>query len=179
VVIGGLISTKESDAEDKVPVLGDLPVIGFLFRTKSKQIDKSNLLIFLTPHIIDTEEDLSDVYRVKMAQRQEFIRRFYGRSREEQLKALDDLVKYSMNLPDVPPVYPERVQGRSLEQTIETSTEKRDYMAPIPGADKNSKGPVVVPVFSDKPDVAPTPANGPSGSPGGSDGSNPAPEPVP
>lgn len=164
VVIGGLISTKENDAEDKVPVLGDLPLIGFLFRTKSKQIDKSNLLIFLTPHIIDTEEDLSNVYRVKMAQRQEFIRRFYGKSREEQIKALDDLMKYSMNLPAVPPVYPERVQGRPLEHTIETSTEKRDYMAPIPGADKNSQGPQVVPVYSDRNEKEAAPATSPSGS---------------
>lgn len=146
VVIGGLISTKENEAEDKVPVLGDLPLVGFLFRTKSKQLDKANLLIFLTPHIIDTEEDLMDVYQVKMAQRSEFIRRFYGKSREEQLRELDALMRFSMNLPEVPPVYPEREQSRPLEQTIETSAGERGFVSPIPGTE-GATGPVPVPVL--------------------------------
>lgn len=147
VVIGGLISTKENAAEDKIPVLGDLPLIGFLFRTKSKTLEKSNLLVFLTPHIIDTEEDLMNVYRVKMAQRQEFIRRFYGKSREEQILELNRLMRYSMNVPDQPPVYPEREQARPLEQTIETNAGQRGFIAPIPGAEGASNGPVIVPVL--------------------------------
>lgn len=147
VVIGGLISTKENMAEDKIPVLGDLPLIGFLFRTKSKTLEKSNMLVFLTPHIIDTEEDLMNVYKVKMAQRQEFIRRFYGKSREEQLLELNRLMRYSMNVPDQPPVYPEREQGRPLEQTIETNAGQRGFIAPIPGAEGSGSGPVIVPVL--------------------------------
>ncbi len=160
-VIGGLIAAKENIAEDKVPILGDIPLIGFLFRTRTKTISKSNLLIFLTPHIIDTEEDMMNVYRIKMAQRQEFVRRFYGKTQEEQLRELEELMKYSMNLPNIPPVYPERTQRRTMEATIETSGQRRGFIAPIPGADPNAQTPVVVPVLSPSEpgagEAAPTP----------------------
>lgn len=178
VVIGGLISTKENMAEIKVPVLGDLPLLGFLFRTKSRQIDKSNMLIFLTPHIIDTEEDMMDVYRVKMAQRQEFIRRFYGKSREEQLLELNDLMKYSMNLPDIPPVYPEREVGRPLEQTIETNAGPRGFVAPIPGGTSGESGVTIVPVLPEKP-VKPEGAAPEGQAPNGQTPNQPAEEPAP
>ncbi len=53
VVLGGLISENVSNIRDKVPVLGDLPFLGRLFRSESKVARKSNLLIFVTPTIID------------------------------------------------------------------------------------------------------------------------------
>ncbi len=65
VVLGGLISENVSKTKDKVPLLGDLPLVGRLFRSESSQTRKKNLLIFVTPTIIDpagnrvhTEEDL-------------------------------------------------------------------------------------------------------------------------
>ena len=63
------------------------------------------MLIFLTPHVIDDESDLEEVYRVKVAQRQEFIRRFYGKSRQQQEDELEKLLQYSMNHIDKPSVY--------------------------------------------------------------------------
>ena len=42
---------------------------------------------------------------IKMLQRQEFMRRFYGKSHEEQLAELNELIRFSMNIPDAPPVY--------------------------------------------------------------------------
>ena len=120
VVIGGLISSKSSSAEDKVPILGDIPLIGVLFRSTTTTNKKSNLLIFLTPHVVDSPEDLQDIYRIKMLQRQEFIRRFYGKSREEQLKELNDLLMYSMNLPGYESVYPDRPPRQPMEDTIDT-----------------------------------------------------------
>ena len=81
VVIGGLMSTTETEVETKVPVLGDLPLVGVLFRSKSTTTRKTNLLIFLTPHVIDTPEDLQEVYEVKVAQREEFLRRFLRQDR--------------------------------------------------------------------------------------------------
>jgi general secretion pathway protein D len=61
VVIGGLISTQTSDLEDKVPILGDIPIIGFAFKRKVKSDVKTELLIFLTPHVVQTPEDLAHV----------------------------------------------------------------------------------------------------------------------
>jgi general secretion pathway protein D len=52
VVIGGLIDESQQDTESKVPWLGDIPVIGWLFKSTGDKIQKRNLLVFLTPHII-------------------------------------------------------------------------------------------------------------------------------
>jgi general secretion pathway protein D len=53
VVLGGLISERVAKRKDKVPVLGDLPLIGRLFRSEAKASQKKNLVIFVTPTIID------------------------------------------------------------------------------------------------------------------------------
>jgi type II secretory pathway component GspD/PulD (secretin)/tetratricopeptide (TPR) repeat protein len=53
VVLGGLISESETKTKDKVPFLGDLPLFGRLFRSESNISDKKNLMIFVTPTIID------------------------------------------------------------------------------------------------------------------------------
>ncbi len=53
VVLGGLISESVQKIKDTVPVLGDLPLVGVLFRSESKTSDKKNLMIFVTPTIID------------------------------------------------------------------------------------------------------------------------------
>jgi len=52
VVIGGIFESVENESEKKVPFLGDLPGVGNLFKTRSKQADKSELLVFLTPRIL-------------------------------------------------------------------------------------------------------------------------------
>ena len=105
VVIGGLIGTTDTTVETKIPLLGDIPIIGRAFRGSRTKSRKSNMLIFLTPHVIDDEMDLEEVYRIKVAQRQEFIKRFYGKSREQQEKELTNLLQYSMNHVDQPSVF--------------------------------------------------------------------------
>jgi general secretion pathway protein D len=52
VVMGGLIGEDETVSESKVPLLGDIPVIGYLFKNKTRQKVKRNLFIFVTPHIL-------------------------------------------------------------------------------------------------------------------------------
>jgi general secretion pathway protein D len=66
VVLGGLLSDNMIRTKDKVPVLGDLPFLGRLFRSESNQTQKKNLIIFVTPTIIDpagnrkhTDEELA------------------------------------------------------------------------------------------------------------------------
>ncbi len=53
VVMGGLITETRNSFEDKVPILGDLPFIGFLFRSSGEYSEKRNLLIFLTARLVD------------------------------------------------------------------------------------------------------------------------------
>jgi general secretion pathway protein D len=57
VVIGGLIDETNTEEESKVPWLGDIPVLGWLFKSTKDDVVKTNLLIFLTPHIIRARED--------------------------------------------------------------------------------------------------------------------------
>jgi general secretion pathway protein D len=68
VVIGGLIQDQDEDVVTKVPFLGDIPGLGWLFKTKSKTKTKTNLMILLTPRIVKDNADLaaiSDSQRAK------------------------------------------------------------------------------------------------------------------
>jgi len=105
MVLGGLVGATDSESESKIPILGDLPILGALFRNRSKTVRRTNLMVFLTPHIIDDEDDMTEVMRVKEAQRQEFMRRFYGRSEVDQFSELQRLLQYSMNRVDRPSVF--------------------------------------------------------------------------
>jgi general secretion pathway protein D len=71
VVIGGLIQDSEDVNVSKVPFLGDIPGLGWLFKTTTKSRKKTNLMILLTPHIIRDAADLaavSDDQRVKFGE---------------------------------------------------------------------------------------------------------------
>jgi general secretion pathway protein D len=61
VVIGGLISNRDESGDSKVPVLGDIPLIGRLFTYERRDRDKVNLIVFLTPHVIRSPRDLDVV----------------------------------------------------------------------------------------------------------------------
>ncbi len=65
VVISGLMQEKGEEIISKVPFLGDLPLIGFLFRYKSYSTKKTNLLVFLTPHIIRDSVELANLSNAK------------------------------------------------------------------------------------------------------------------
>lgn len=65
VVIGGLMQEKEEETVTKVPLLGDIPVIGWLFKHKSVDKKKTNLLVFITPHVVRDAEELAGITRGK------------------------------------------------------------------------------------------------------------------
>jgi type IV pilus assembly protein PilQ len=52
VVIGGIFEQTERDEVNKVPVLGDLPALGNLFKSRNKISNKSEMLIFITPRVL-------------------------------------------------------------------------------------------------------------------------------
>ena len=118
IVIGGLIGRTSTKVETKIPILGDIPLIGALFRGKRNTERKTNLLIFLTPHVINDADDLEEVYRVKWAQRQEFIRRFYGKSRDEQQREMASILAGSMTAIDQPSQYRTKAAPHPLSETI-------------------------------------------------------------
>ena len=65
VVIGGLIDESTSLTEQKVPVLGDIPVLGWLFKTRGRGNEKTNLFVFITPRVIRNPGEADMVYSDK------------------------------------------------------------------------------------------------------------------
>ena len=67
IAIGGLIDSSDSEDEQKVPLLGDIPILGELFKRKVKQKSKRELLLLITPHIIESAHDSEDLTRDAIA----------------------------------------------------------------------------------------------------------------
>jgi type II secretory pathway component GspD/PulD (secretin) len=65
MVIGGLIRDNVTSSESKVPFLGDIPILGWLFKSKTTSVEKTNLMIFITPYIIKTEAEATDLTQRK------------------------------------------------------------------------------------------------------------------
>jgi general secretion pathway protein D len=78
VVIGGIMQERTIESVGKVPILGDIPLLGYLFRETSRHKIKTNLLLFLTPYIIRDASDFRRIFEKKMAERQRFVEEFYG-----------------------------------------------------------------------------------------------------
>ncbi len=70
IVIGGLLSNDKQKKVQKIPILGEIPLIGNLFRRTTNQLKKTNLMVFLTPHILD-DRDKSDRMTVQKKNEQE------------------------------------------------------------------------------------------------------------
>jgi general secretion pathway protein D len=76
IVLGGLIKDSVSKTVNKVPLLGDIPILGYLFKTTTDTVTKQNLLIILTPYIIKEPSDLRRVFERKIRERREFMERW-------------------------------------------------------------------------------------------------------
>ncbi len=66
VVIGGMIQDDSSKGTGKVPLLGDIPLLGWLFKTRSTTNTRTNLFVFITPRIIEQPEDARKIQEEKM-----------------------------------------------------------------------------------------------------------------
>jgi len=65
IVICGLVGDSTQDGTYKVPLLGDIPILGWLFKTNTVGREKTNLYVFLTPHIVRTQQDAASLYQSK------------------------------------------------------------------------------------------------------------------
>lgn len=61
VILGGIIQKQVTATVNKVPLLGDIPILGQLFRSTSKDTTRTELLVFMTPHVVQTPEDAGKV----------------------------------------------------------------------------------------------------------------------
>jgi len=87
VIIGGLMETDKSQTDTKIPFLGDIPLLGNLFKRKQKSDSKNELLIFLTPHIVQNPTELASL-SARESTKAEALKSF---SEEELNKFLETL----------------------------------------------------------------------------------------
>lgn len=72
IVIGGLMGDSSTSSNYQVPLLGDIPLLGWLFKTKGQRREKTNLYIFITPHIIETVAEAKAIEAIKRSQIESF-----------------------------------------------------------------------------------------------------------
>ncbi|AIY64482.1 type II secretion system secretin GspD [Pseudoalteromonas piratica] len=94
VILGGLIDENVQESVQKVPLLGDIPVLGHLFKSTSSTKQKRNLLVFIRPTILRDSDSMNKLSHGK-----------YNFIRGEQVKRKDDGIDLMPN--EVPPVLPE------------------------------------------------------------------------
>src|SRR3546814_14926494 len=106
VGIGGLLDQAKRSSVDKVPLLGDIPILGSLFRSKAKSKDKTNLMVFIRPTIVG---DPAAAQRVT-APRYDYMRaaQLQLHDSKQREAALDALVRdYLRTHPPVAPPAPD------------------------------------------------------------------------
>ncbi len=92
VVIGGLIKDDIKKTESKIPLLGDIPILGWLFKFHSQRNEKTNLLIFLTPYIVKESEDLKVLKERKGMEMKEFMDENKIEDRERRQKLIEGMI---------------------------------------------------------------------------------------
>jgi len=93
IVIGGLIRDESSDTTKKVPCVGNIPILGWMFKNFAGTNTKTNLLIFISPQIIRTAEDLEKATAKKKKESEENLQKLKKERESEVKDTLDKLVK--------------------------------------------------------------------------------------
>jgi general secretion pathway protein D len=94
IVIGGLIDEILEEGTTQTPCLGDIPLLGWLFKTASRKGKKTNLYVFLEPHIVENPDEAEEIYREKREGIDELkdgvIRMYEGRPSNTEDMVLSD-----------------------------------------------------------------------------------------
>ena len=86
IVLGGLMKDKYTTAINKIPVLGDIPILGYLFKTRTRTKKKVNLVVFMTPHITREPRDFLAILNRKINEQNAFINENYGKTQQKQIR---------------------------------------------------------------------------------------------
>ncbi|MGH7440578.1 MAG: type II secretion system protein GspD, partial [Polyangiaceae bacterium] len=116
VVIGGLVRNRVARTDTKIPLLGDIPVLGALFRSRSTSLQKSNLILVLTPYIIREQSDLRTVFERKMQERQEFLDHYFVFSDSSEYEPPKDYSRTTGLLEDIRASFAEAEDERRLDE---------------------------------------------------------------
>jgi general secretion pathway protein D len=135
MVLGGLIRDATSVAINKIPLLGDIPILGWLFSSRTSTVQKTNLLIFLTPRIVRQYEKVRAILDRKLKERDDFIERQFG-GQDPSRADRDDLIR---NLPDVKELSKKPQSSVSIDEEESTQPAPADQAKPVsPGASQGA-----------------------------------------
>jgi pilus assembly protein CpaC len=86
IALGGRLHTEQTDTEEKIPILGDIPLIGWMFKSTVKGKRTNDLLFFLIPEIVDANDNIDDsnFYEKIKQQRDIFSKRFEPKEEKEE-----------------------------------------------------------------------------------------------
>ncbi|OLQ86557.1 type II secretion system protein GspD [Vibrio ponticus] len=115
IVLGGLIDERALESESKVPLLGDIPVLGHLFKSTSTQVEKKNLMVFIKPTIIRDGVTADGITQRKY----NFIRAEQLYKSEQGLKLMDD-----SHIPVLPEFGQERQHPAEIQAFIDQMESK-------------------------------------------------------
>ncbi len=116
VVLSGMMRSRITETINKVPLLGDIPVLGWLFKNSSTKNTKTNLMVFITPRIIKQYDKVRKILANKLNDRDEFVRETqgsidpFGREVNRLKRDLPDLTVIEP-LPQAQPVESSSFQG--------------------------------------------------------------------
>jgi general secretion pathway protein D len=114
-VIGGLMRSRVARTDTKIPLLGDIPVLGALFRSRSSTLEKANLILVLTPYIIREQADLRTVFERKMQERQEFLDHYFVFAEQNEYEPPKDYSRMIGLLEDIRQSYSDVDDERRLQ----------------------------------------------------------------
>jgi general secretion pathway protein D len=140
IVIGGLMRSRVARTDTKIPLLGDIPVLGALFRSRSSTLQKSNLVLVLTPYIIREQQDLRTVFERKMQERQEFLDHYFVFAEQNEYEAPKDYSRMIGLLEDIRQSYTDVDDQRRLEDL----QRPREIKTHEPGQPLELPGPLTV-----------------------------------
>lgn len=115
VVIGGLMRNRLARTQTKMPLLGDIPVLGMLFRQTKDEMQKTNLILVLTPYIVREQDDLRRVFERKMQERQEFLDRYFVFS-DTRYDPPKDYLRANGLVEDIRQAYASAEEKRKLDE---------------------------------------------------------------
>jgi general secretion pathway protein D len=150
VVIGGLMRNQIARTDTKIPLLGDIPVLGALFRSSSTSLRKSNLILVLTPYIIREQADLRAVFERKMQERQEFLDHYFVFSDDTEYQPPKDYSRTNGLLEEIRESYMQIEEKRVLEELtrpmeVKTHDPGQPLDLPAPASGSPDDAPAVPP----------------------------------
>lgn len=160
VMLGGLMSDKIDETVRKVPLLGDIPILGWLFKAKDFKTVKSNLVILLRPRIIGTSVSAANIVSDRLEKRDKFVSEHSGGSEkhEEGLASIKADVERQKGGQDADPL--DRYRNNNLQDdddSVETSgSDDRIKPDPQKGSPKVSKAPSATDAPAALPEAEPT-----------------------